>query len=132
MSVMDSIEEKYEDEIAKLKAALAEKEEQLRSIRLSMGDDYGTDPVTFIPYLKKRIAVLTTGNRKCKDFVKEHYPSDHWDLVMEKERAQEQIAALKIERIKDSAVIFGQRETIESLIAQNQQWKKERGFSKDG
>ena len=42
-------------------------------------------------------------------------------------RGQKEIITLKEERIKDSAVIFRQRETIESLIAQNQQWKKERG-----
>ena len=32
MSVMDSIEEKYEDEIAKLKAILAEKDKQIAAL----------------------------------------------------------------------------------------------------
>ena len=69
MSVMDSIEEKYEDEIAKLMAALAEKEKSIlfwrREARLA--DARGDHADEKITSLEQQIAALTAERDKLRE-----------------------------------------------------------------
>ncbi len=98
-SIMDVNEMK--DNIAALEAQVKEKDEQIEAAMFSgtLGEIIKTQKEQ-IATLEAQIKKFEAQIKKYKMFVQENYPSDHWDLVIEKKKLQEQIAALKADNEK--------------------------------